>query len=165
MVIELGGTALGLILTTLSMTTSNESGPRGIDSKEAYNMVTMSPSSTFVLDVRTAEEYTFVGHPDLPDGVPNIPLKFFPTWEPNSNFASEVAKRYKKEDKIITMCRSGGRAEIAAEVLTAAGFKNVLYMTDSFEGQEDAEGLRTVNGWKNNNLPYTYKVEDELRYR
>ena len=129
---------------------------QGIDSMESYKMVMDTPSNTFIIDVRTKAEYEFVGHPDLPNGVPNIPYKFYPSWEINKNFVKTVEEHYKKDDTIIIMCRSGIRAKVAAKILIEAGFKNVFYMTDSFEGPKDKKGHRTVSGWKVNGLPYTY---------
>ena len=49
-----------------------------------------SPPDTFMIDVRTRAEYLFVGHPDIPDGVPNIPLKFYPSRETNKYFVKDV---------------------------------------------------------------------------
>jgi rhodanese-related sulfurtransferase len=85
-----------------------------------------------------------------------------------------VAERYKPDDTLILICRSGKRAKDAARLLLNAGgagstrgtdFKTVYYMTDSFEGPKDARGLRTVSGWKVNGLPYTYELRDDLVYR
>ena len=137
----------------------------GIDSKKSYKLVMDNLSTTFIIDVRTMAEYEFVGHPDLPNDVPNIPYKFYPTWEVNKNFVKKVEGRYKKEDTIITLCRSGKRAKAAAKLLKDSGFQKVFYMTDSFEGPKDKKGHRTVGGWKVNNLPYTYKLKDHLVYR
>lgn len=134
-------------------------------STQSWEMVKSSPEDTFILDVRTRAEYAFTGHPDTPNGTPNIPLKFWPGWVDNPNFVSEVSERFDKDDTIITMCRSGGRAEAAARVLAEAGFKNVYYMSDSFEGPSDREGKRTVSGWRINGLPYTYRLEPALVYK
>lgn len=139
--------------------------PKAIDSRESYKMVLKSPSNTFIIDVRTRAEYQFVGHPDLPNGAANIPLKFYPSWETNNDFVKDIQARYKLDDTLITICRSGTRAEAAAKLLIGAGFKKVFYMTDSFEGSKDAKGLRTVNGWKVNGLPYTYDLKDDLIYK
>ncbi|MBE9536756.1 MAG: hypothetical protein IMF07_06200, partial [Proteobacteria bacterium] len=114
--------------------------PVGIDSKESYKMVMKSPKNTFIVDIRTRAEYEFVGHPDLPNGVPNIPLKFYPGWDTNANFVKDVEERYSKDTTLIMLCRSGGRAKVAAMVLLNAGFKKVLYMADSFEGSKDKKG-------------------------
>ena len=63
------------------------------------------------------------------------------------------------------LCRSGKRAEKAGKLLLDAGFKEVLYMADSFEGAKDEMGHRTVNDWKVNGLPYTYRLDEKLIYR
>jgi rhodanese-related sulfurtransferase len=128
-------------------------------------MVVKSPSNTFIIDVRTRAEYQFVGHPDLSNGAANIPLKFYPSWKTNIDFVKNVEARYKLDDTIITICRSGKRAKTAAKLLLDAGFMNVFYMTDSFEGSKDPKGHRTVNGWKVNGLPYTYELKDNLIYK
>jgi len=140
-------------------------GSVGIDSKESYKMVVESPKDTFIVDVRTKAEYEFVGHPDLSNGVRNIPLKFYPGWDTNTNFVKDVEERYSKDTTLRMLCRSGKRAKKAADMLLDAGFKKVLYMADSFEGSKDGNGHRTVNGWKVNGLPYTYKLDQKLRYR
>ncbi len=145
-------------------TFGSEKRPQPLLSTEAYRLVTKSPADTFIVDVRTRVEYEFVGHPDLPNGVPNIPIKFYPDWRLNKNFLEDVLKRYKRSDTIITICRSGQRALLAADLLVNGGFENVYYMTDSFEGEKDERGLRTINGWKNNGLPYTYELDKDLIY-
>ncbi|MCK4705677.1 MAG: rhodanese-like domain-containing protein [Gammaproteobacteria bacterium] len=157
--------AIFLVLTILSTTSLAIDEPDGLDSINAYEMVLKSPSKTFILDVRTRAEYQFVGHPDLPNGAANIPLKFYPSWEINKDFIKNAEEHYKKDDIIITICRSGKRAKTAANLLLNAGFKNVFYMKDSFEGSKDAKGHRTVNGWKVNGLPYTYELKDNLLYK
>jgi rhodanese-related sulfurtransferase len=128
-------------------------------------MVMENSSNTFIVDVRTRAEYEFVGHPDLPNGSPNIPLYFYPTWASNKDFVKKIEERYRKDTVIITICRSGKRAKAAARILLEVGFKNVLYITDSFEGSMDGKGHRTVNGWKVNGLPYTYALKDDLVYK
>lgn len=145
--------------------------PKGVDSRESFEMVMKNPADTFIIDVRTRAEYEFVGHPDMPNGVANIPYKFYPSWELNIDFVPKVKERYRPGDTLILICRSGKRAAAAARLLLGAGstrgagFKTVYYMTDSFEGPKDAQGLRTVSGWKVNGLPYTYELRDDLIYR
>ncbi len=152
------------LLLTINFTFAG-SELQGINSKEAYKMVMGNSSNTYIVDVRTKAEYEFVGHPDLPNGSPNIPLYFYPTWTLNKDFVKKVEERYRRDVVIITICRSGKRAEVAARLLLDAGFKNVLYVTDSFEGSKGKNGYRTVNGWKVNGLPYTYKLNDDLIYK
>jgi len=154
---------LGLTFCALGVH-AGETEPRGVDSKTAYEMVMGDLENTFIIDVRTQAEYEFVGHPDLPNGVPNIPVRFYPGWAFNERFVDDVAARFTRDKTIITMCRSGVRAKKAAQLLLEAGFKQVYYMTDSFEGAKDAQGHRTVNGWKVNGLPYTYELDGKLVY-
>jgi rhodanese-related sulfurtransferase len=156
---------LSFLLVFFSLKAFAASQPREVDSKGSYNMVMESPSNRFIIDVRTRAEYEFVGHPDMPNGVPNIPVKFYPGWEVNKDFIKKVEERYKKDDTLVTMCRSGKRARFAATLLIEAGFKNVLYMGDSFEGPKDEKGHRTVGGWKVNGLPYTYRLDEDLIYK
>lgn len=155
-------TFFSLILFSLAF---GGTAPQGIDSSESYKIIMGNLSNTFIIDVRTRAEYEFVGHPNLPNGVPNIPYKLYPTWEINKDFLKKVEERYRKEDTIITMCRSGKRAKAAAMLLLEAGFQKVFYMTDSFEGKKDKKGHRTISGWKVNGLPYTYKLEAHLVYK
>ena len=154
-----------LALTMLAAPSLAAGEPEGVDSRKAYDMVLKSPSDTFIIDVRTRAEYQFVGHPDLPNGVPNIPLKFYPSWETNRDFVKNVGERYKKDDTLIILCRSGKRARAAAKLLLDGDYKKTLYMTDSFEGSKDANGHRTVNGWKVNALPYAYRLDEKLVYQ
>ncbi|MBN4073708.1 MAG: hypothetical protein COC05_02160 [Gammaproteobacteria bacterium] len=135
-----------------------------IDSLQSYKMVTNKPESIFIVDVRTQAEYELVGHIDVANGSANIPYKFYPDWSLNKNFAAQVAKRYNKDDTLILMCRSGKRAKAAVPVLQKSGFKNIFYMSDSFEGPKDKNGHRTVGGWKVNGLPYTYQLKKNLIY-
>ena len=44
-------------------------------------------------------------------------------------------------------------------MLTDAGFTTVYSVIDGFEGDMSPQGRRTVNGWKNSGLPWTYKLE------
>lgn len=157
---------LGLVLLGVHMAPNAlAAGPKAIDSRESYSMVMASPEVAFIVDVRTRAEYELVGHPDVAGGVANIPIKFYPDWKINKGFVQDVEKRYKKDDTLIMICRSGKRAKYAAGLLLDAGFKDVLYMKDSFEGSKDDKGHRTVNGWKVNGLPYTYRLEEGLVYK
>lgn len=128
-------------------------------------MVMASPSDTFIIDVRTRPEYEFVGHPDVPNGVPNIPLFFYEDWRPNENFVADVEEKFSKDDTLLIICRSGHRAETAAWQLLKTGFASLYFIADSFEGSFDNDGHRTKDGWKNNGLPYTYNLDNGLIYK
>ena len=53
----------------------------------------------------------------------------------------------------------------AAEMAKHAGFIKIYSINEGFEGEKDERGHRTVNGWKNRGLPYTYDLEMELIYK
>lgn len=155
-------TALGLYLTA----------------KEAFSKWHVDADKVVVLDVRTPEEYIFVGHAPM---ARNIPVRVLnreltakekrPVMGPNPNFVSQVKKGYKFSDTILVMCRSGGRSAMAVNLLAEAGFKNVYNITDGFEGdsvkdpQSYFNGKRVKNGWKNSGAPWTYKLEPNLMYQ
>jgi rhodanese-related sulfurtransferase len=66
------------------------------------------------------------------------------------------------------MCRSGTRSAKAANVLYDLGYENVYSVVDGFEGDTSKEGPaaghRTVNGWKNAGLAWTYTIRPEQAY-
>jgi len=145
-----------------------------VTAAQAYEMWKAAPDEVKVIDVRTPEEYAFVGHPEM---VWNIPLAFV-TYQRsagrieygskmNPGFVSLVQEVAKPTDTLLLMCRSGGRSAMAVNKLAAAGFKNVYNITDGMEGDkvEDPEsvfhGKRMKNGWKNSGLPWVYTVDPE----
>jgi rhodanese-related sulfurtransferase len=145
-----------------------------LTAKEACEKWKAEPNKVKILDVRTPEEFVFVGHPDM---AWNIPFGFVSYEEqggenkcsikPNPNFLSSVKEWAKPTDTIVCMCRSGGRGAMAVNLLAQAGFKNVFNMTDGFEGDtvDDPDsiyhGKRMKNGWKNSALPWNYSVDPE----
>ena len=58
-----------------------------------------------------------------------------------------------------------GRSARAVNALAKLGFTNVYSMVDGFEGDKDKDGKRTVNGWKNDGLAWSYKLTPERIYR
>ncbi len=148
-------------------------------SSEVTAFLAQKGSRTLFIDVRTPGELMFVGSTPLIDA--NVPLRLGPTaafdskkgtlaLEANPNFIAEVeqrlaAKSLSKSDPVLLMCRSGERSAAAANLLTDAGFTQVYSVTDGFEGDLAKEGPeaghRTVNGWKNNRLPWGYSLDKE----
>ena len=139
--------------------------------KEAYEKWQAAPDQVKIIDVRTPEEYLFVGHPTMAWKVPvavqiyewDAEKKKFPM-KPLPDFVSRVQTLAKPDDMLMVMCRSGGRSAIAVNFLAKAGFKHVYNITDGMEGDavEDPasvfQGQRLVNGWKNSGCPWTYKL-------
>ena len=141
-------------------------------------------SKALFLDVRTAAEVTFLGMPMQADAsVPYMKETEFPVWdsvkgtfklEPNPDFLPEVRRRLTAKglgpnDTVILICRSGDRSAAAANLLAEAGFKHVYSVVDGFEGDLATDGpkagQRAVNGWKNDGLPWSYKLDKAKMYR
>ena len=94
-----------------------------------------------VLDVRTPEEYAFVGHPEMAMCIPFMMHTY--QWDPdkgrvviemNPRFMSEVQSWVDPSDTILVMCRSGGRAAMAVDALADAGYTNVYNILEGMEG-------------------------------
>jgi rhodanese-related sulfurtransferase len=164
------------------MTESNRSIPKAkqtslglyVTSREAYEILKADPDKAALLDVRTPEEFVFVGHAAMARNIPLVFMKYqwnteknIPVMEPNPDFIAEAQKAFKTKSKIFVTCRSGDRSAMAVNALAKAGFKNVYNITDGFEGDKvnDAEsvfyGKRMINGWKNSE-PWTYDVDPKL---
>jgi len=148
-----------------------------VTSIEAFEMWKAAPEKVKVIDVRTPEEYVFVGHPLMAVNVPfelwtgdwNAGKKSF-SFALNTEFETRVRHQAGLQDTILVMCRSGHRAAVAVNYLAKAGFTNVYNVVDGFEGdpvmEEDSyfAGKRVKNGWSNSRLPWTYRLEPELVY-
>ena len=154
-----------------------------VDSKEAYDLKMQLNDKALFIDVRDPAEIQFTGFTDVADI--NIPfmLANIKQWngkksvlkmEKNPDFITDIEKtltrkNLNKEDAVIIMCRSGGtRGAPAANVLFDRGFKKVYVVTDGFEGgalkEGDKKGWRLKNGWKNSDLPWSYKLNKEKMY-
>ncbi len=146
-----------------------------VTAKEAYAMWEGEPESIHVIDVRTPEEYVFVGHPEM---AVNIPVGYVEQkWDskendfvlvPNADFVASVNNRYSPSDTLLVMCRSGNRSAFAANLLAKAGFSKVYNIIDGMEGDKvddpgsDYHGKRMQDGWKNSGAPWTYDVNLDL---
>ena len=157
---------------------AEESLPKGkqtvvglyLTAKQAFELWQASPDKVRIIDVRTPEEFIFVGHPDMALNIPVATQSYvwdakkgkFPM-EIQTNFVSRVSRVAMPEDTLLVMCRSGGRSAMAVNMLAEAGFRNVYNIVDGMEGDEVEDpdsvfqGQRLVNGWKNSGCPWTYK--------
>ena len=155
-----------------------------VDSREAYEMKTGKDGQMMLfVDVRDPIEIMFTGFTDTVDV--NIPYlisnprkwndkKNVYAMEPNKSFESQVARALSerglsKDDAVILMCRSGGeRGAPSAKALEGKGYRQVYVVTDGFEGETVKDGpkknWRLVNGWKNSDLPWSYKLNPKKMY-
>jgi rhodanese-related sulfurtransferase len=145
-----------------------------LTAREAYERWKAEPEKVKIVDVRTPEEYLFVGHPTMAWKIPvavqlyewDAEKKQYPM-KPLLDFATRVREMAGLDDTLMLMCRSGGRSAIACNFLAKAGFKHVYNIVDGMEGDavQDQEsvfvGQRLKNGWKNSGNPWTYKLTPE----
>ena len=159
-------TKLGLYMTT----------------EQAYKHTMGNMDETLFLDVRTPSELNYLGAATVMDA--HVPFVFMNStgWNDkkhrylranNTNFVADVEARLKqknltKDSTVILMCRSGKRSATAVNALADAGFTKVYSVVDGYEGDKAKEGKtkgkRTVNGWKNSGLPWTYSLDKDLMY-
>ncbi|MEY2684697.1 MAG: hypothetical protein RJA09_1841 [Pseudomonadota bacterium] len=150
---------------------------------EAAAMKQANPGKVLFIDVRSRAEAMLLGMPTMADHLVPV-LDFPPKWEwsneqgeylqqANPQFVKDVEKRLAqaglgKNDAVILLCRSGTRSNSAAGLLQLYGFKKAYTVVDGYEGDEAQTGphagQRTVNGWKNANLPWTYKLDSSKVY-
>lgn len=137
---------------------------------DAHSALRANPDILFV-DVRDPIEISFVGHPEGLDKI--IPLgvvthqidpgsgQYRMVNNPNvvAEFDDLRALHGKSRDAtIFVTCRSGARSAVAVRMLAQAGYTNVWNLVEGFEGDKDATGARTVNGWRNAGLPWGYTL-------
>lgn len=153
-----------------------------VNAMQAHEMKVQDPDNVFLVDVRTQGEIEFLGMADIADV--NIPYMFndLSEWdtkkyrylkEPNSNFSVTLREKLDeagldKNDIILLMCRSGTRSSKAANLLYRLEYTKAYTVVDGFEGDKvkdgPRKGQRLVNGWKNANLPWSYKPSEQKVY-
>ncbi|HEX9021657.1 MAG TPA: rhodanese-like domain-containing protein [Nitrospirota bacterium] len=145
---------------------------RNIDAVTAYRMSIAQKAP--IVDVRTVQEYQFVGHVQ---NAYHIPAFVWGKWdeqkktfgtEPNPDFVKQFTSVFPdKKAAIIVMCRSGHRSGKAIKLLLQAGYTNLYQMWEGFEGiaitdkELPSYGKKIVDGWKNRGLPYTWDMDPQ----
>jgi rhodanese-related sulfurtransferase len=150
--------------------------------EQAYLYTSDNMDKTLFVDTRTPGELNYLGVATVMDA--HVPLVFMDTvgWDDkkhrylradNKNFVADIEARLKqkgltKDDTVILMCRSGKRSSKAVNMLADAGFTRAYSVVDGYEGdkakQGENKGKRTVNGWKNSGMPWTYSLDKDLMY-
>jgi len=145
-----------------------------------------------IIDVRTVEEYVG-GHPPGAYSIPfphiynrqRDPAKgeYIPA-DPDAFVEAVESLGLQKDAMIITMCRTGYRSVLAANLLARAGYTNVHNMWEGFVGRLkvnvvgdtvdlDSDGVISsdpysgdLDGWANfAALPVSYKLKHRLLYK
>lgn len=131
----------------------------GISPVEAQKLLDETPSAVLI-DVRSAMEFLFVGHPK---GAVHVAWIDEPDWKIDPNFPQHVRQvmlgGLSCDDDgcapVVLICRSGKRSHEAGEALLKDGFKNVYNVLEGFEGELDDDHHRsTVGGWRHHDLPW-----------
>lgn len=151
-----------------------------VTAKEAAAVLVADPKA-ILIDTRTLAEVAFLGLPEQTARV--IPFAHFTAGaadydakrqtyvgKPNPNFVAEVEalmaeKGLGKDTTVLLLCRSGNRSSKAVDLLAKAGYTRAYNIVDGFEGDTDKDGRRTVNGWKNAGLPWTYTISPAQAYK
>ena len=119
--------------------------------REAHELLTLMPTAKLI-DVRTKAECDWVGR--VPGAV-EIELMGYPGNALNALFAHQVEAVAGKDATLLFLCRSGGRSNMAAISLAAAGFRQCYNVMEGFEGDKDAASHRnTTGGWRAAGLPW-----------
>jgi len=120
-----------------------------IPSKEIKEYLKKNPKC-ILLDVRTKEEWDTIGKPDgekIELKTYFLSIQFGEERIFNENFIQEFKNLIIGQDhEILNMCRSGGRSQVAAELLTKENY-TCSNISDGFEGNQENVG------WKNCDLP------------
>ncbi|MBV5283142.1 MAG: rhodanese-like domain-containing protein [Paludibacter sp.] len=117
-----------LVLLFCSFTTITAQNKVSVSSKQVSSML-LKDKKIIVLDVRTAEEFSY-GHIK---GALNIDIR-----QPD---AFSKIDKLNKNAKYIVHCRTNHRSGIAVNHMIQSGFKNIYQMMDGW------------SGWSMNNLP------------
>ncbi len=108
-------------------------------------------SDACLVDVRSEAERELVGA--IP-GAREVEFMRYPDWEENPDFVAQVRREVATQALVLLICRSGQRSHRAAELLRQAGYRQVYNVLEGFEGAKDAQGRRTLNGWRQRGLPW-----------
>ena len=118
---SLGILAIGLWITACGSSTAGKkvesentgtSATSAAGSSVAQQPVAGNTAKTIIVDVRTVEEWNGDGHADC---TINIPLQEF----------EQRLSELKGYGKVVLVCRSGGRAGKAKDLLVSTGYTNV----------------------------------------
>ncbi|MCW8915036.1 MAG: rhodanese-like domain-containing protein [Magnetovibrio sp.] len=143
------------------MSTNNQNRYAGdILPNDAWTRLAEDENSVLV-DVRTPEEWTYVGVPDISDLGKEcffVPWLFYPKNNINPNFVHQVLETVKPLDEdttVLFICRSGIRSAFAAQALADMGYNKCFNVAHGFEGDHNKYKHRgRENGWKVDGLPW-----------
>ena len=142
-----------------------------IESKQAFDVL-VSNKNAFLIDVRTQEEFDWVGNV-CDNSFCNKQILL--TWKnvanltQSSQFSNILTEIIVKKSsslfaiqaeamqhlQLYFICRSGGRSGLSATHLANLGWQQCFNIVNGFEGDLNNQHQRgKLNGWKVNNLPW-----------
>ncbi|MBS0236024.1 MAG: rhodanese-like domain-containing protein [Proteobacteria bacterium] len=126
--------------------------------KAAWEML-QNEHDAYLIDVRTQEEWQFVGIPDLSSlnrETVFLSWRLYPTMRINDDFAILLEERLPDHHAhLLFICKSGARSTEAAIMMLQHGYKSCYNVTGGFEGDMDKNSHRgIINGWKAAGLPW-----------
>ncbi len=137
-----------------------EKRAKALSAKQAFDLLKSDPRAVLV-DIRSTMEYLFVGHPT---GSIHVAWIDEPEWTINPHFVTDVRKillggATSHDDisaaPVVLICRSGKRSIDAGKALLNAGFSEIYFVDEGFEGELDENRHRgTVGGWRYHGLPW-----------
>ena len=104
-----------------------------------------------LVDTRTLAERDLIGY--VPGSV-HIEWYDYPAKKKNENFLDQLRAKVEPDRPVAFLCRSGVRSKHAATLAAGNGFVSAFDVLHGFEGDKNAQGQRTVNGWRVDGLPW-----------
>lgn len=118
---------------------------------EAHKVLQSMPEAR-VVDVRCRAELDWVGR--IPGAI-EVELLTYPGMQPNPDFLEQLTGQVADDAILLFICRSGGRSDQAATLLSQNGFTECYNILEGFEGDKDESGHRgRQSGWKAGGLPW-----------
>ena len=104
-----------------------------------------------LVDIRTIAERDLIGY--VPGSVA-IEWYDYPAKKRNDGFVEQLRAKVDAQRPVAFLCRSGVRSHHAAVLATANGYAAAFNVLEGFEGDRNAQGQRTMNGWRVAGLPW-----------
>ena len=104
-----------------------------------------------LVDTRTLAERDLVGY--VPGSIV-IEWYDYPAKKRNDRFLEQLREKVEPDRPVAFLCRSGVRSKHAATLAAQSGYASAYDVLNGFEGDKNASGQRTVNGWRVEGLPW-----------
>ncbi|MBE7527481.1 MAG: rhodanese-like domain-containing protein [Nitrosomonas sp.] len=118
---------------------------------EAHAVLQAMPEAR-IIDVRCRAELDWVGR--VPGAI-EVELLAYPGMRPNPGFLDQLSSQIADDTVLLFICRSGGRSDQAATLMSQNGFTDCYNILEGFEGDKDKHGHRgQQSGWKAAGLPW-----------